>query len=119
MIGPAWRSRAVQAVLGPNRSPLVPQLWSGWLDSDGALIAMTGLPVAHEAFGPSDDGVANTVLVDCGVAGAGWVIAGVGLFDAETGGSLVVSAQLSAPNTPAEGDELTFAPGALKFVVGP
>lgn len=118
MIGPTWRSRAVQAVLGPYRSQLVPaQLWSGWLDADGDLIAMTGLPVAHEAFGPSGDGVANTTMIDCGVAGAGWVIAAVGLYDAATGGALVVSATVSA--TPDEGEPLVFEPGALTFVIAP
>lgn len=117
MIGPTWRSRAVQALLGPNRSQLVPaQLWSGWLDADGNLIAMTGLPVSHDAFGPSGDGVANTTTIDCGVAGDGWAIAGLGLFDAADG-ALVVSADLDVVQTPAEGEALTFSPGALTFVV--
>lgn len=117
MIGPSWRSRAVQALLGPNRSPLVPaQLWTGWLDASGQLIAMTGLPMSHDSFGPADDGVTNTVMVDCGVAGAGWAIAGVGLFDA-AGGDLLVSAVLSAVVTPDEGEPLTFDPGALSFQV--
>ena len=117
MIGPTWRSRAAQALLGPNRSQLVPaRLWSGWLDADGNLIAMTGLPVTHDAFGPSGDGVANTATVDCGVAGGGWSIAALGLFDAADG-DLVVSADLDAVYSPAEGESLTFAPGALTFVV--
>ncbi|WP_169165091.1 hypothetical protein [Cellulomonas taurus] len=117
MIGPSWRSRAVQALLGPNRSPLVPaQLWTGWLDASGQLIAMSGLPVSHEAFGPVSDGVANTTPLDCGVAGEGWAIAGVGLFDAADG-ALLVAATLSSVVTPDEGDPLTFDPGALTFRV--
>lgn len=117
MIGPTWRSRAVQAVLGPSRSPLVPAvLWTGWLDADGDLIAMTGLTVTHAVFGPAGDGVANTQAVDCGVAAAGWTIAAVGLFDAADG-DLIVSATLPSPVTPDEDDALTFAPGALTFQV--
>ena len=117
MIGPTWRSRAVQAVLGPARSQLVPAvLWTGWLDSSGGLIAMTGLTVSHDAFGPAGDGVANTTAVDCGVAGAGWTIAAVGLFDAADG-DLIVSAALPAPVMPDEDEALMFEPGSLTFQV--
>ncbi|QZN86874.1 hypothetical protein [Cellulomonas sp. C5510] len=117
MIGPTWRSRTVQALLGPNRSQLVPTvLWTGWLDASGDVIAMTGLSVRHEAFGPAGDGVANTQSVDCGVAGDGWTIAALGLFDAAAG-ALIVSADLPAPVTPDEGDPLVFEPGALTFQV--
>jgi len=118
MIGPTWRSRAVQAVLGPNRSQLIPaRLWTGWLDADGDLIAMTGLYVTHAVFGPSGDGVANIAPIDGGVAEAGWVIAGVGLFDAAAG-SLIVSADLASPVTTTDGQELTIAVGALTFGIG-
>lgn len=117
MIGALWRSRAVQAVLGPSRSALVPAvLWTGWLDSDGDLIAMTGLSVTHTAFGPSGDGVTNTTAIDCGVAEAGWEIAALGLFDAAAG-ALIVSADLGTPVTTTDGQELTIAPGALTFAV--
>ncbi len=117
MIGPTWRSRAVQALIGPSRSQLVPAtLWTGWLDASGDLIAMTGLSVAHTAFGPSGDGVANTAEVDCGVAGAGWTIAALGLFDAAADGALILSADLTTPATPDEGDPMLFEPGDLTFV---
>lgn len=118
MIGPTWRSRAVQAVLGPSRSPLVPAiLWTGWLDADGDLIAMTGLSVTHTAFGPSGDGVANIAPIDAGVAGTGWTIHAVGLFDAASGGNLIVSADLTTPASPDEDDPLVFAAGDLTFTV--
>lgn len=119
MIGEAYRSRAVQAVLGPSRSPLIPSvLWLGWLDADGSLIAMPGVRVPHEAWGPSGDGVTNLVLIDAGSAEAGWgTLHGAGLFDADTDGALVVAATLAAPVTPAEDDPLVFEPGALTFEV--
>ncbi len=118
MIGSAYRSRAVQAVLGPSRSPLIPSvLWLGWLDEDGDLVAMSGTTVSHDVFAALDDGVTNVVAIDAGAAGAGWTIAGVGLFDAASGGDLVVSAVLDAPVSPDEDAPLTFEAGGLLFSV--
>ena len=118
MIGTAYRLKAAQAVLGPAHSDLIPAvLWSGWLDAAGTLIAMTGLSVDHAEFGPTAGGVTNLVMLDCGVAGVGWEIAAFGLFDAATGGDLVVSANLSVVATPAEDDMLTFGWGMLVFQV--
>ena len=115
MIGPEYTSRSVQAVLGPYRSQLIPSvLWIGWLH-EGSLVDMAGTSVTHDVFGPSDAGVANTDTVDGGVAGAGWTIDAVGLFDAADG-DLVVSAQIGEL-TPSEGDALFFAPGDLTFEV--
>lgn len=117
MIGPVYRSAAVQALLGPAHSPVIPTaLWTGWLDGAGALIAMTGLSVEHDVWGPAGDGVTNTQPLDCGVAGTGWEIHALGLFDAEAG-ALVVSADLAVPLTPADGDPLVFAAGGLTFQV--
>lgn len=117
MIGPTYQSIAAQAVLGPSHSALIPSvLWSGWLDATGTLVAMTGLTVSHDLFGPATGGVENTALVDCGVAGAGWTIAAVGLFESPVGG-LIVSADLPAPVSPTEGDPLVFEAGALVFQV--
>ena len=118
MIGTTYRSKAAQAVLGPAHSDLIPSvLWSGWLNAAGTLIAMTGLSVDHTAFGPATDGVTNTAVLDCGVAGAGWSISAVGLFDAAADGDLIVSADLAAVATPAEDDVLAFGPGLLVFQV--
>lgn len=117
MIGPAYRSLAVQAVLGPAHSQVIPDvLWTGWLDGAGDLVAMTGLTVSHDVFGPTADGVTNAVPIDCGLAGAGWTIAALGLFDAAAG-DLIASAAFAAPITPAEDDELVFAPTGLTFEV--
>lgn len=118
MIGPTYRSRAAQAVLGPYRSQLIPAtLWVGWLDATGAVVGMSGVSVQHDVFGPAVDGVANTVALDCGTAGAGWTISAVGLFDAAAG-ALIASATLPAPVSPATGEQLFFAVGALLFQVG-
>lgn len=119
MIGATYRSKAAQAVLGPAHSDLIPAvLWSGWLNAAGTLIAMTGLSVDHAEFGPTaGGGVTNLVLLDCGVAGVGWSIAAVGLFDAATGGDLIVSADLTEVATPAEDDVLAFGWGMLVFQV--
>lgn len=117
MIGPEYTSRVVQAVLGPYRSQLIPsRLWVGWLDAAGDLIEMSGTVVSQGAFGPATDGVTNTEPIDCGVAGDGWVIAAVGLFDAPTG-DLVITASFPDPLTPDEDEPLIFAAGGLVFEV--
>lgn len=116
MIGPEYASIAVQAVLGPDRSGLVPAvLWLGWLDEFGDLIAMAGVQVPHEVWGATDTGVANVEPIDAGLAGDGWEIHAVGLFDAEVDGSLVVSAALPAPLLPLEDDPLAFDVDGLVF----
>lgn len=115
-LGPAWRSRAVQCLLGPDRSALAPAvLWVGWLDEAGDLVAMSGTSVPASAFVAAGDGVTNAAALDCGAAGAGWTIAGVGLFDAASGGELVVSAAHADPVSPAQGASLGYAAGALTF----
>ena len=76
---------------------------------------MAGTSVTQDAFGASETGVTNVETVDAGVAGTGWTVDAVGLFDAEDG-DLVVSAVVTE-FTPAEGDPLFFAPGDLTFEV--
>ena len=68
-IAPAYRSIAVQAILGPARSTLMPSvLWLGWLDDEGELVAMSGATISHEAFIPTDGGVENVDPIDGGLA---------------------------------------------------
>lgn len=118
MIGPEYRSRAAQAVLGPSRSALIPSvLWVGWLNGSGDLIAMSGTSVPQTIFGPSGDGVTNVADIDAGVAGTGWTIAGVGLYDSATAGDVVATADLPAPVSPPAGDTLVIATGDLVFTV--
>lgn len=115
-VAPAFHAVVVQALLGPDRSPLAPEtLWLGWLDADGELIAMSGTSVPHEAFGATESGVENADPVDAGVAGSGWVIAAVGLFADPNGEELFVTATLDEPLEPDDEDELAFDVGGLAF----
>lgn len=115
MIGPAYKSAAIQAVLGEGHSQVIPDvLHAGWLDSSLDLIAMAGVIVPHEAFGEDGDGVSNIALLDAGVCPA-TVPDYFALFDAETGGDIVAYAPVTFDDTPAEGDPIAFAAGALTF----
>jgi len=115
MIGDLYKSKAIQAVIGPAHSNVIPEvLWGGFLDGSGALIAMTGIRVRHDAFTTATDGVTNSVRLDCGVAGTGWTIAGFALFDAASGGAIVLSASVTSVS-PAVDEPLAFAPGGLTF----
>lgn len=118
MIGATYQSLAVQAVLGPAHSALIPDvLWSGWLDGSGAVLAMTGLTVSHDSFGESGAGVANIDTLDGGLCPAA-VPARFGLFDAASGGDVIAYAPVTFDVTPVEDDPLTFAPGDLTFTYG-
>ena len=118
MLGESYTTKAVRAVLGPARSSLFPsRLHIGWLDSEGDLIAMSGMSVSSSAFTEIGGGVANTSAVDAGVAGTSWTIHGVGLYDAPSGGALVLAASTSAPVTPAAGDAIIIPAGGLVFTV--
>lgn len=116
MIGSAYTSKAIQAMLGPAHSSVIPDvLWVGLLDATETLIAMTGLTVSHDDFGPVTDGVANTTVIDCGVAGASWSIAYVALFDAASGGDVIARAAVSPAVEPTDGDTLAIPAGDLVF----
>lgn len=118
MIGDAYQSVFAQAVLGPSRSLLIPEvLYLGWFDVDGELIAMSGTTVSHDVWDASDGGVVNNTTVDGGVAGDGWEIHGWGLFDAASDGDLLIGGDLSVAVTPDEGDPLSFDPGTLTVSV--
>lgn len=118
-VGPSYTSRAAQAILGPAHSMVIPEvLWGGWLDADGELIAMTGLPVAHDDFGPASNAVVNSVTVDAGLAPA-VTPTRFGLFDAASGGDLVIYAEISFDEPPVEDEPQSFAPGTLAFVISP
>lgn len=115
MYGSAYKSKAVQAVLGPAHSTVIPDvLWSGWLDSSFVVLGMTGLTVSHDDFGAVADGVANTADIDGGTAPAG-TIAYFGLFDAASSGDLIAYAAVTFDTTPTAGQSLTAAPGELVF----
>lgn len=114
MIGSTYTSKAIQAVLGPSHSGVIPAvLWGGWLDSGLSVLGYSGISVPHDVFGPATDGIVNIDTVDGGVAGTGWTIAYFGLFDAASGGNLVAYAAVTA--TPSAGDPLLFTAGNLTF----
>lgn len=118
MLGDAYLLAGVRALLGPARAAVLPAtLHIGWLDSDGDLIAMSGRTVSAAAFTAVGSVMVNSAALDAGEAEAGWTIAAVGLFDAATGGSLVLSADLALPMAPTAGAALSIAPGALRFQV--
>lgn len=116
MIGDAYKSKAVQAVLGPGHSALIPAtLWSGWLDSSLAVVGMTGLSVSHNDFGDVTDGVANIDDIDGGLFDDAWTVAYFGLFDAASGGDLIAYAAVTFDTAPADGDSITISAGDLTF----
>lgn len=118
MLGAAYLNKAVRAVLGSSRSQLFPAvLWSGLLDPDGILIAMSGQshPNTDATFGESGGIVVNVTALDLGVAGPGWTIGQVAFYDAPTGGQYVLGATLDTPYSPAVGDPLVVAVGDLQF----
>lgn len=92
-------------------------LWIGWLDASDDLIAMSGTSYPAGSFGPGGSGVVNTAIVDGDVAGAGWAIASVALYDAPTGGDIVVAAPLPAVVTPDADEPLSFPIGSLAFAI--
>lgn len=119
MIGANYKSKAVQAVLGDGHSAVIPEnLWGGWLDNLDALIAMTGLTVPHAAFTETTDGVINSAVIDAGVAGVGWNPYSFALYDAASGGDIVLVAAVT-PFTPTDGDALVFPIGSLTFTIAP
>ncbi|MCR6647800.1 MAG: hypothetical protein NVV70_06530 [Cellulomonas sp.] len=117
-VGAEYTGRAARAVVGPARSTLFPSvLHVGWLDGAGSLIAMSGRTVAQSNFAESAGGVANVAAIDAGVAGGAWTIAAVGLFDAASGGSLVLAAAAPAAVEVSAGQSLSIPAGGLVFTV--
>lgn len=112
----AFKAKRIAAVVGPAHSPLIPDaLWIGWIDAAGNLVAMSSRTAPHAAFEVVGDTVTNTATIDAGVAPAApSTITAMGLFDAPTGGDLVVPLiPVTFSAAVAEGDALVFAPGAL------
>lgn len=115
MIGDAYKSAAIQAVLGPAHSPVIPDVLHGaWLDGSLVLLGMTGGTVSHDDFGPSGDGVANTAVIDGGTCPAS-TPAYFAVYDAASGGDLVAYAPVTFDTAPSSGDSLTSPAGSLTF----
>jgi len=118
-LGNDWKSELVQAILGPAHSAVFPDsYWSGWLDGEGDLIAMTGMFVSHDDWGSVTDGVANIAIVEGGLCPA-TTPERFALF-ADAGGASVVltSAVVTFGGTPSVGDPLLAAAGDIVFLGG-
>lgn len=119
MISPTYRQRAARAVFGSARSELIPAvLWLGWLN--GAVEVTTErvrVPNTDAVFGPSGDGVTNIAPIDAGVATGAWTITAVALYDAPSGGTLVIAAPLPAPVTVSADEPLTVNTSGLMLTV--
>lgn len=116
-VGVAYRQAAAGALLGAGKSALIPDvLYLGLVDATGAEpVGMARVPVSAlgDMWSVAGDGVATTVVIDAGLAGAGWPeLTGWVLWDATTGGNPVLSGDLT-PVTPDEGDPLTVPVGGL------
>lgn len=115
MIGDTYKPAAMQAVLGPGHSALIPEtLWTGWLDGALGVLGMTGLSVSHDTFTEITEGVANADDIDGGLCPA-TVPTYFGLFDASTSGDLIAYAAVTFDTTPVEDDPLTIGAGDLTF----
>lgn len=118
-IGPEFKAVAVQALLGASRSPLAPEvLWLSWHSTGGLELSAQRVAVPNDdsVWGPTEGGVTNVAPIDGGAAGA-WILGGVGLYTAEVGGVLALSAVLGTPITTSAGDLLSILVGELTFTV--
>ena len=113
VIGPEFQALVVQAAFGDGASGVMPAtLWGAWLDGELGVIVETGIAVPQDAFGPTEVGVANTEIIDAGVAPAS-VPAFFALMDAGEGGQIVAALPVTFDSAPVEDDALAFAPGEL------
>lgn len=119
MIGPTYRSLAIQAVLGPDRSELFPAtLYGAWLDDELEVLSEIGIAIDATAFGPHEDGVANIETLDGGLCPPE-TPAFFALMDTAEDGEIVAYAPVAFAETPAEDDPLSCEPGALTFTYSP
>lgn len=118
MIGPQYRQKAAQAVFGSARSQLIPAvLWLGWLNGDGVELTTSRVRVDNTdaVFGPSREGVTNVSPIDAGTVTG--TVAALGLWDAPTGGAMVISANLLTPVISSEDEPLVIGVAGLVFEV--
>lgn len=119
MLSSAYRQRAARAVFGSARSEVIPAvLWLGWLNGTAEVTTeRVRVPNTDAVFGPSGDGVTNITPIDAGVATGAWTMTAVGLFDAPTGGALVITAPLPAPVSVSADDALVINATGLTLTV--
>lgn len=73
---------------------------------------------AFDAPGATDGTTQNTSAVTFSASGGAWsAVTHFGIYDASTGGNLLFHSALDASRTAGDGDDLTFAAGALSVVL--
>lgn len=119
MLSSAYRQRAARAVFGSARSEVIPAvLWLGWLNGTAEVTAeRVRVPNTDAVFGPSGDGVTNIAPIDAGVAETALTLTAVGLYDAKTGGNLIITAPLPNSVTVATGGALVVDTAGLALTV--
>lgn len=108
-IGPEYRSAAILALIGPNHSNEIPaNLWIGWIDGDGEVVAMSGMLAPRSTWEEDGEGgVTNTAELDCGSAAEDMSsVVELGLFDAEEDGDLVYKFAVTFATALEEGDPI-------------
>lgn len=119
MIGETYQATFARAMFGSSRSALAPAvLWLGWISTGGGELSTTRVRIDNTdaVWGATEDGVANTVPLDGGTAGA-WIIRAAGLWDAPTDGNLILSASLPSVLTSDDGQQLAIPAGGLSIGV--
>jgi len=121
MIRGDYKSLAIQAVLGPNHSALIPEfMYAGWADAAFVTLSNTGIRVEHNDLVPESDGVTNSTDIDGGTSPA-TVPTYFVFLDASTGGTAIAFAPATftdgsgSPATPVSGDPIMIPAGALTF----
>lgn len=116
-IGASYRGKAVAAVLGPDRSTLFPSRLYLSAATAGGVELTDRVRVDASAWQIVGDGVANTSALDAGEVAVSGTVARLRLWDAASGGSVVLEATVP-PVTVAVGDLIAVAVGDLTFEVG-
>lgn len=100
MIGPEYAVVAARALLGDTRGDEVPAVvWLALLEDETEVGARTAVANTDAVWGEADGGATNIAPIDCGVADDSYLIDQIALFDAETGGDLMLSGALVDPVT--------------------
>ncbi len=123
MLETAFRPALVAAVFGADHASTFPDVWFlAWFDENGDEITGTDyarreVPNDDTVWALTDDVAANIVDVDGGTPGDDdWpTIHGFGLYDEF--GSLVISGELSTPESPQSGVPVVFASGDLTVTI--
>jgi len=122
MIRGDYKSLAIQAVLGPNHSALIPEyMVVGWADEFFAIIVNTGIGVYHADLVPEFDGVTNSTYIDGGTYPDAVMPTYFVLLEDSMDATPIAFAPVTftdgtgTPITPVMGDPIGVPAGALTF----